>query len=257
MSRGLLKITNFLLDVTSEAVKNIRWSAQKVERLAEGTEGMIADLVRNLTPDMAFWGKYLGYVNTPSNPSLGTWIMESVCRLEDAIYGWPTWASTLCLIQDDSVTLGALTLPMMGESLIGLNGKTYSKPSNEAPMRPLPRLSDSNIEARDCIVAASASMRKSIAEDCALTILELEVKRVLRDYSFYAISLLVHGKIDAIVECDLSPQVIAAITPILRGVGCIVTDWEGRNVCCSNRIIATRSHSLLRELVTLVGQTSY
>ncbi len=161
----------------------------------------------------------------------------------------------MCLVQEDCVTLSAIDLPSIGERLLASNGRTYLKKSSGGPTR-LPLLRPSNVKARDCIVAASASMRKSTSEECALALLGLEVNRVVQDFGLNAISLLVQGKIDAVVECGLPTQTIAAIAPILQGVGCAVTDWEGRNTCCSNRIIAARSRSLSNELVSIVGHPS-
>ncbi|MGP1918241.1 MAG: inositol monophosphatase family protein [Candidatus Hodgkinia cicadicola] len=255
LPRRLLKLVNVLLDVGREATRNVRWGAVDVLQYGRSAESIVMDGLKAMTPDMSFWGKCLGYFRTEVKPSAGTWIVDLLFRLEDAIREWPIWGSVMCLVQEDCVTLSAVDLPFLGERLLAWNGRTFLKKSSR-PSERLPLLLASNVKARGCVVAASASMRRSTTEQCALALLELEVNRVVRDFGLNAISLLVQGKIDAIVECGLPTQTIASITPILQGVGCVVTDWEGRNTCCSNRIIAARSRSLSNELVSIVGHHS-
>ncbi|MGP1917997.1 MAG: inositol monophosphatase family protein [Candidatus Hodgkinia cicadicola] len=250
-----MKLANVALDIGREATRNVRWGAVDAFQYARSAEIIIMDGLKALAPDVSFWGKNLGYFRTEVKPSAGTWIVDLLFRSEDAIRGWPIWGSVMCLVQEDCVTLSAVDLPFIGERLLARDGRTYLKKS-VGPSERLPLLRSSNVKARDCIVAASASMRRSTSEECALALLELEVNRVVRDFGLNAISLLAQGKIDAIVECGLPTQTIASITPILQGVGCVVTDWEGRNTCCSNRIIAARSRTLSNELVSIVGHHS-
>ncbi|MFP3018862.1 MAG: inositol monophosphatase family protein [Candidatus Hodgkinia cicadicola] len=253
--RRLLKLVNVLLDVGREATRNVCWGAVDSFQYGRSAETIIMDGLKAMTPATSFWGKCLGYFRTEVKPSAGTWIVDLLFRLDDAIRGWPIWGSVMCLVQEDCVTLSAIDLPSIDERLLASNGRTYLKRYGGHCER-LPLLQPSNVKARDCVVAASASMKKSTTEVCALALLRLEINRMVQDFGLNAISLLVQGKIDAVIECGLPTQTIASITPILQGVGCVVTDWEGRNTCCSNRIIAARSRSLSNELVSIVGHHS-
>lgn len=75
---------------------------------------------------------------------------------------------------------------------------------------------------------------------------------VIFDYDCYAYTLLAKGRIDAVVDCRLRPRNFVGFVPILKGAGCVVSDWSGRDVCYSERIIAARTAKIRDDIVELM-----
>lgn len=54
----------------------------------------------------------------------------------------------------------------------------------------------------------------------------------------YAYCMLASGHLDLIIETELKPYDIAALIPIIRGAGGIVTTWDGEPAQSGGRIVA-------------------
>jgi myo-inositol-1(or 4)-monophosphatase len=67
----------------------------------------------------------------------------------------------------------------------------------------------------------------------------------------YAYGLLALGQIDVIVECDLKPWDWAAIGPVVRGAGGLLTDWQGNppRTDGDGRVIAVGDPGLLPAVI--------
>jgi myo-inositol-1(or 4)-monophosphatase len=82
-----------------------------------------------------------------------------------------------------------------------------------------------------------------------------KVRRTYWGGDCYAYGLLALGHIDVIVECDLKPWDWAALLPVIRGAGGVVTDWDGRppRVAGDGRIIAVGDPALLDRVVAALS----
>lgn len=140
---------------------------------------------------------------------------------------------------------------MLNERLISVDEGTFIERGSSG-LALLPKLSNAEMQLRDCIIASGSPT--SIRESCALSILGSEAMHVEVAFGIYAFSLLAKGTIDAVVECNILPQVLMSVAPLLRGVGAVITDWTGRETCTSRHIVAARSKSLATKIAATLSR---
>ncbi|XNX62413.1 MAG: inositol monophosphatase family protein [Candidatus Hodgkinia cicadicola] len=147
--------------------------------------------------------------------------------------------------------LGALNHPELNERLIGIAGKTYwSQGGCDFKILKTPTEAK---QIRDCIVATSSYELMDSFERNAFIEFADTAAYVMLDYDCYAYTLLAKGKIDAVVDCHLRPHSFIGLVPILKGAGCVVSDWSGRDVCYSERTIAARTAEIRDDIIELMA----
>ncbi|MFP3038255.1 MAG: inositol monophosphatase family protein [Candidatus Hodgkinia cicadicola] len=220
-------------------------------------EAAAFDMLRLIDPTAEFLGEESSRLNIGARGN--TWIIDPVDGTKAFACGSRVWGTLLALITGGDLRLGALNHPELHERLIGIAGKTYwSRDGCDF------RILKTPTEAKqicDCIVATSSYDLMDSLERSAFAELADTVEYVVFDYDCYAYTLLAKGKIDAVVDCRLRPHDFIGLVPILKGAGCVVSDWSGRDVCFSGRTIAARTAEIRDDIVELMtgggGPTEY
>ncbi|MGP1914797.1 MAG: hypothetical protein ACTS7D_01220 [Candidatus Hodgkinia cicadicola] len=211
-------------------------------------ESFVREASRLLIPAAGFYSKHYGSIK----PEVGCEVVWAVATTTGPVVkclGWPTWTTSMAFIRGDCLVWGAMDWPMLNERLISSDGNTYFQRNSNVYNR-LPSLAKVKLSIRESIIVSSVS--SSLLEECALAALEAEALHVECDFGPYAFSLLARGTIDAVVEHNISPQLLLSIIPILHGVGCVVINWEGRETCSARRIVAARNKELASEIATML-----
>ncbi|MFP3038733.1 MAG: hypothetical protein ACKERG_03935 [Candidatus Hodgkinia cicadicola] len=132
----------------------------------------------------------------------------------------------------------------------GIGGKAYWR-QGSCDFRILETATEAK-QIRECVVATSSCSLMTPLERDAFAELFDTAAHVIFDYDCYAYTLLAKCRIDAVVDCRLRPRNFVGFVPILKGAGCVVSDWSGRDVCYSERIIAARTAKIRDDIVELM-----
>ncbi|MGP1918654.1 MAG: hypothetical protein ACTS4V_01290 [Candidatus Hodgkinia cicadicola] len=197
-----------------------------------------------LIPSSGFYSRHFGSIK-PEGGCEVVWAAATAPGPTVKCLGWPTWTTSISLIRGDCLAWGAMDWPMLNESLISSAGNTYFQRNSNNYYR-LPPLPSVKLSIRESVIISSSP--PTLLEECALAALEAEAMHVEYDFGPYAFSLLARGTIDAIVEHNISPQLLLSIIPILRAVGCVVMDWNARETFSSRRIVAARNKELASKI---------
>lgn len=130
----------------------------------------------------------------------------------------------MAYINNRNILIGALDFPALNVRMIGAFGNAYAKHGKCYNLMPKLTEQVAEINLNECIIASSTVKAMTFIEKIAFKSLEKNVLHVIRDCDCYSFALLAQGKIDAIVECALKPQDILGLIPIVKGVGCVISD---------------------------------
>ncbi|MGP1916078.1 MAG: hypothetical protein ACTS6G_01305 [Candidatus Hodgkinia cicadicola] len=195
-----------------------------------------------LIPSSGFYSRHFGSIKPEGGCASR---LSGRTRPTVKCLGWPTWTTSISLIRGDCLAWEAMDWPMLNESLISSAGNTYFQRNSNNYYR-LPPLPSVKLSIRESVIISSSP--PALLEECALAALEAEAMHVEYDFGPYAFSLLARGTIDAIVEHNISPQLLLSIIPILRAVGCVVMDWNARETFSSRPIVAARNKELASKI---------
>ncbi|MGP1916539.1 MAG: hypothetical protein ACTS6G_03935 [Candidatus Hodgkinia cicadicola] len=207
-------------------------------------ETAVMEASKLLIPSSGFYSKRFGSIK-PEGGCEVVWAVATTTGPAVKCLGWPTWTTSMALIRGDCLAWGAMDWPMLNESLISSDGNTYFQRNSNIYNR-LPPLPSAKLPIRESVIVSSSPT--TLLEECALAALEAEALHVECDFGPYAFSLLARGTIDAVVEHNISPQLLLSIIPILRGVGCVTMNWNKRETCSARRIVAARNKELASKI---------
>ncbi|MFP3039200.1 MAG: inositol monophosphatase family protein [Candidatus Hodgkinia cicadicola] len=212
-------------------------------------EAAAFDMLRLIDPMAELFGEESSRLNIGARGS--TWLIDPVDGTKAFACGSKIWGTLLALIVGGDLRLGALNHPELRERLIGIAGKTYWSQGG-CDFRILKTPTEAK-QIHDCIVATSSYELMDPLECSAFAELAEAAEYVIFDYDCYAYTLLAKGRIDAVVDCRLRPHDFIGLVPILKGAGCVVSDWSGRDVCYSKRTIAARTAEIRDDIIELMA----
>ena len=174
------------------------------------------------------------------------WVLDPIDGTRAFITGRPTFGTLIALLDGDEPLVGIIDQPVTHERWVGAAGRTtqFTGPlGGRVGTRPCgePGLAELSCTSPEMLGDDRPRWQKVAAL----------VRRTYWGGDCYAYGLLALGQIDVIVECDLKPWDWAALLPVIRGAGGLVTDWRGNapRVDGDGRIIAVGDPVLLPNIV--------
>ncbi|MEO0411588.1 MAG: inositol monophosphatase family protein [Pseudomonadota bacterium] len=147
------------------------------------------------------------------------WTIDPIDGTRAFVAGAPTWGTLVGLKTGDDFTIGAACQPVAGDMFSGDNTQAW--------------LNGSKITTRESVDIAA--LRLATTDDDLIdapfrsAFQALKSKAAITRYGldWYAYCLLAAGHLDVVFECGLQVYDIAALVPIVRGAGGVVTDVKG------------------------------
>ncbi|GAB3438413.1 histidinol-phosphatase [Insolitispirillum peregrinum] len=193
-------------------------------------EQVMRDLVQANFPDHGIIGEEHGTLNGEAE---WVWVFDPIDGTKAFITGKPSFGTLICLLHRGTPVLGVLDQPITRERWIGVDGQGTTL--NGAPLRV--RACDAVEKA--ALYSTDPSMFKGDAWPAYQRLAEtVKLRRFGSDC--YAYGLLAAGFVDLVCEADLKLYDFAALIPIIREAGGLVTDWQGQapGIGSDGRILA-------------------
>lgn len=176
-----------------------------------------------------------------------TWIVDPIDGTRAFLAGLPTWCSLICLVENDEPVLSAIVQPVTGEVFTGASHGDQS----------FARLSLKDLTS-DLTVSSCDRVEHSIlttTDPYLFEGAEHTVFQTLKDTSrltrygldAYGYAALATGSLDLVVESGLQPWDIAALIPVVRGAGGVITNWSGGNPMQTGQLVAAATPALHAE----------
>jgi len=208
-----------------------------VTRADRDAETAIRDTILARFPDHKIIGEEHG---TTGDGSAYSWIIDPVDGTRAFVAGVPVWGTLIGVAHEGRVFAGAMSQPFIGETFLGLpDGATYMRHGESRP------ISASSVTALDDARLFTTTPSLFLGpKRMAYDRLEAAVKLPRYGCDCYAYCLLAAGQVDLVVEPALNIYDIAALIPIVRAAGGVLTTFDGAAPDRGGDIIAAATPEL-------------
>ncbi|NEO33472.1 MAG: NUDIX domain-containing protein [Symploca sp. SIO3C6] len=255
-----IEVLNLIANKTGEIIRHYFRNLQSIEYKADQSIVTVADqkaeevareIINSAFPDHNILGEEFGETNKASPFK---WVIDPIDGTTSFAAGSFDFGTVVGLLFNDQPIYGMINQPIIGDLLIGDNETTTLNgiPLNRGKTKK--RLSEAILSIPDVF-----SVERFQSWD-SFYALSKKVKCVRTWGNAYGYALLAMGNIDIMLDPIVSTWDIAGVIPIVRGAGCVITDYKGNPFSSSQRdVIAAKSHLhpiVLKDLSVKANATS-
>ncbi|MBS0538291.1 MAG: histidinol-phosphatase [Proteobacteria bacterium] len=182
-------------------------------------ETAMRELLTRHVPDHGVFGEEHGAVRTDADY---VWVLDPIDGTKAFITGMPIFGTLIALLHKGTPVMGIIDQPIQKERWFGVDGQRST--FNGQP-----------IATRACTALANAYMYSTAPEMFKTPgvtqrheILAKQVKNFRWGGDCYSYGLLASGHVDLVVENGLKLYDFAALVPVIRNAGGLITDWQGQ-----------------------------
>ena len=219
-----------------------------VTRADREAEEALRDVINATYPDHGIIGEEFGNERADAEY---VWVIDPIDGTQAFIAGIPLFGTLIALARRGEPILGVIDHPAMGERWIGGEGHPTT-------------LNGTLVNARECESLRGATLFSTspdffdAADSERFARVEGEVKMCRFGTDCYGYALVASGHGDLVVEAGLDPPDFAALAPVVRHAGGVITDWRGRTLTLASdgRIIAAgdaRVHAAALSRLGVIG----
>ncbi len=179
-----------------------------------------------------------------------TWLLDPIDGTRSFLYGVPTWMSLVALLREGVPVVGVAHQPLLGITFIGTPAGAWrlaSSGKERLKTRPAASLADA------LAGTTMPGLYRTPRERRALAAMERSCRMLRYDADAFFYAAVAEGRIDIAFDTRLAPHDIAAMIPILRGAGGIITDWDGTPAPLGGQVLAAASEELLAQALPLLA----
>ena len=195
----------------------IKSDASPVTVADQGAEQLLRDLITKKFPAHGIIGEEFGNLRPDAE---FVWVLDPIDGTKSFITGVPLWGTLIALLHQGVPVLGAIHQPILNQLMIGDNTATTLN-GRPVHVRPCNRIEDATLLTSDPY--NPAKYQNGPAYDAVAS--RARLARTWGDC--YGYFLLAAGQADAALDPIMNPWDIAALVPVVRGAGGIITDWQG------------------------------
>jgi histidinol phosphatase-like enzyme (inositol monophosphatase family) len=181
-----------------------------------GAEELLRRLIGKKFPAHGIIGEELGSERADAE---FVWVLDPIDGTKSFITGVPLWGTLIALLHQGQPVLGCIHQPILGQLMLGdgttntLNGRTVR---TRATIR---------IEEATLLTSDPLNLRMRMGKDTNTFISGAKLVRTWGDC--YGYLLVAAGLADVMIDPIMNPWDIAALVPVIRGAGGVITDWKG------------------------------
>jgi len=191
--------------------------ASPVTAADRGAEELMRRLIAAKYPDHGVIGEEHGDDRPDAE---WVWVLDPIDGTKAFITGVPLWGTLIALLHQGQPVLGAIHQPVLGQLCIG-DGSTTTLNDRRVSVRPCERIEEATLLTSDWL--NPARFQNGAAFDAVAG-----RARLVRTWGdCYGYLLLACGWADLSVDPVMNPWDIAALVPVIRGAGGVITDWQG------------------------------
>ncbi|RME73389.1 MAG: histidinol-phosphatase [Verrucomicrobia bacterium] len=225
------------LDVETKA------DATPVTLADRGAEEALRKLINERFPDHGIIGEEFGAENTGAE---FLWVLDPVDGTKAFATACPLFGTLIALQRRETPIYGAIHHPALGQLIVGDGATTLL---NGRPVRTRPT---SRIEEATFLTTSwtSPARYQSAAGFDALS-QKVRLARTWGDCFGY--TQVAAGWADIAADPIVNPWDLAALIPIIRGAGGVITDWQGRDPVGADSAVACATPQLHEAVITTLN----
>lgn len=212
-----------------------------------GAEDLLRRLIAARYPTHGIVGEEFGTENANAD---FVWVLDPIDGTKSFAAGCPLFGTLIALLHEGKPVLSAIHLSALDQLYLGDN-LTTTLNGRAVRVRPTTDLADATLLTSDTLNLAKYQNGPS----CERLLGRAKLVRTWGDCFGY--TLVAGGWADIMLDPIMNPWDIAALVPVMRGAGGVITDWKGGEPVDSDSTIASATPELHRAVLeTLHGARS-
>ncbi len=183
-----------------------------------GAEEMMRAMIKKRYPEHGIIGEEFGSERADAE---FVWMLDPIDGTKSFITGVPLWGTLIALLHQGQPILGCIHQPILAQLLVG-DGTSTTLNGRPTRIRPCKRLEDATVLTSD--TTNLAKYQNGAAAEAMVR--QAKLYRTWGDC--YGYLLVASGLADVMLDPIMNPWDIAALIPVIRGAGGIITDWQGK-----------------------------
>ncbi|HXN35770.1 MAG TPA: histidinol-phosphatase [Opitutaceae bacterium] len=208
-----------------------------------GAEELMRKLIKGKFPDHGVIGEEFGSERPDAE---FVWVLDPIDGTKSFISGVPLFGTLIALLHRGQPVLGCIHQPVLGQLLIGDN-TSCSMNGHPVKTRDVGRIEDATLLTSDPVAIAS----NPAAHGYAALMGRAKLARMWGDcYGYY---LVATGSADVMYDPVMNPWDIAALVPVIRGAGGVITDSAGKAPYPATSIVAAGTAGLHASVIAALN----
>jgi len=193
-----------------------------------GAEELMRRMIRRQFPTHGILGEELEPENTGAD---FVWVLDPIDGTRAFAAATPLFGTLIALLHHGQPVLGAIHQPILRQLVIG-DGVRTTLNDRTVRVRETPGL------AAATLLCSSVLSPERHQNGAAFAALSRRVKQFRTWGDCFGYLLVATGWADIMCDPIMNPWDIAALIPVIRGAGGVITDWQGRDPVNATSIVA-------------------
>jgi histidinol phosphatase-like enzyme (inositol monophosphatase family) len=202
---------------SADLVVETKNDATPVTLADRGAEELMRKLIQAKFPTHGIIGEELGSDRPDAE---FVWVLDPIDGTKSFITGVPLWGTLIALLHRGQPVLGAIHQPILQQLMIG-DGTATTLNGRPVRVRSTARIEDATFLTSDPFNPSKYQNGESFSA------LRQRAKLVRTWGDCYGYLLVAAGLADVMCDPIMNPWDIAALVPVIRGAGGVITDWQG------------------------------
>jgi len=199
-----------------------------------GAEELMRSLIAKKFPTHGIIGEEFG---SEREDAEWVWVLDPIDGTKSFITGVPLWGTLIALAHQGQPVLGCIHQPILDQMMVG-DGTTTTMNGRTVHVRQCPDLEQATLLTSDPHCPAGHPSADAFAA------LQRRVRLARTWGDCYGYLLLASGRADVVLDPIMNPWDIAALVPIVRGAGGVISDWQGGPAYPAEATVACGSNEL-------------
>jgi inositol-phosphate phosphatase/L-galactose 1-phosphate phosphatase/histidinol-phosphatase len=226
----LVALAHSLADAARPIAAKYFRTQVKIDDKSDATPVTIADreaetamreLLTKHVPAHGVFGEEHGAVRTDADY---VWVLDPIDGTKAFITGMPIFGTLIALLHKGRPVMGIIDQPIQKERWFGVDGERATFNGQPAATRACAQLANAYM------YSTAPEMFKTPGVTARHETLATKVKNFRWGGDCYAYGLLASGHVDLVVENGLKLYDFAALVPVIKSAGGVITDWHGNDL---------------------------
>lgn len=192
----------------------------------KNAEAALRKFINKTFPDHGILGEEYGAENLDAE---FVWVLDPIDGTRAFVSGLPLWGTLIGLYHDGSPVLGAMIQPFLDEIYVGGGNHSWlGAMSDETDLKRLKTSQKPDLSETTLFTTEPALFQQEERERYEVLEKSCQLHRYSTDCYGYA--MVAAGFGDLTVEAGFQIYDIAALIPLIRAAGGVVTDWQGKPI---------------------------
>ena len=213
---------------SADLVVETKGDATPVTIADRGAEELMRAMIRKKFPDHGVIGEEFGSDRPDAE---FVWVLDPIDGTKSFASACPLFGTLIALLHRGQPVLGAIHQPVLRQLMVG-DGATTTLNGRAVRVRPMAKIEDATL------LTTNVNSPTKYQNGPAFNALAARAKLFRTWGDCYGYLLVAGGWADVMCDPIMNPWDIAALIPVVRGAGGVITDWQGRDPVNAKSIVA-------------------